>query len=386
MRRLLIIFLVFLLFNLSIATKSKKAIRKQIAKSLKKIKEIQQSRKLQSSDESKEPEEIPDVLPNENKRSNYQLINFNNYKATRQETKVTFNVFFYFFGVVIPVRIRMPMIIRYRRLRDLQEGDTSVDSICDIIKDSKVENANGGETYNYNCSAPKEEGAEIEQLSVAKEEPMVMTDESGKDVSVPSEDLNYASAASAESATNIQNNEEVIDKVIILQNGRLESETKAVPEYFLIKGDLTGIEKGKTIVMTFNNTITNSSGENVDLDCLVEDVQGNEVTINCDTSGKNLTFKVDGATGKIDSTVLTLNMTSNDQTVEKITSNGTDYGSNHINYRKNSSGLSGGAIAGIVIACAVVLIAASIVAMMLRKPAPPLDNTTVVGLKTVDNY
>ena len=59
---------------------------------------------------------------------------------------------------------------------------------------------------------------------------------------------------------------------------------------------------------------------------------------------------------------------------------------NNISYRKNSSGLSGGAIAGIVIACAVVLIAASIVAMMLRKPAPPLDNTTVVGLKTVDNY
>ena len=54
-------------------------------------------------------------------------------------------------------------------------------------------------------------------------------------------------------------------------------------------------------------------------------------------------------------------------------------------YRKNSSGLSGGAIAGIVIACVVVLAAASIAAIMLRKPTPPIDNTTVVGLKTVDN-
>lgn len=47
--------------------------------------------------------------------------------------------------------------------------------------------------------------------------------------------------------------------------------------------------------------------------------------------------------------------------------------------------LSGGAIAGIVIACVVVLAAASIAAIMLRKPSPPIDNTTVVGLKTADN-
>ena len=54
-------------------------------------------------------------------------------------------------------------------------------------------------------------------------------------------------------------------------------------------------------------------------------------------------------------------------------------------YRKKSSGLSGGAIAGIVIACVVVLVAASIAAIMLRKPSPPIDNSTVVGLKSADN-
>ena len=54
---------------------------------------------------------------------------------------------------------------------------------------------------------------------------------------------------------------------------------------------------------------------------------------------------------------------------------------NKYTYNKSSSGLSGGAIAGIVIACVVALAAASIAAIMLRKPAPPLDNTSIVDLK-----
>ena len=61
-------------------------------------------------------------------------------------------------------------------------------------------------------------------------------------------------------------------------------------------------------------------------------------------------------------------------------------GSNTVNYRKSSSGLSGGAIAGIVIACVAVLIAAAVAAIMLRKPStPPTDNTTVTNLNAVEN-
>jgi len=79
-----------------------------------------------------------------------------------------------------------------------------------------------------------------------------------------------------------------------------------------------------------------------------------------------------------------LNMKSGNEKIE-IDANPTT--SSNAVYRKNSSGLSGGAIAGIVIACVVVLIAASVAALMLRKPtvAPPVDNTTAVQLRTVDN-
>ena len=75
---------------------------------------------------------------------------------------------------------------------------------------------------------------------------------------------------------------------------------------------------------------------------------------------------------------------------EFIKGNSTDFeietpsgsGNSRYTYVKSSSGLSGGAIAGIVIACVVALAAASIAAIMLRKPTPPVENTTIVDLKT----
>ena len=60
---------------------------------------------------------------------------------------------------------------------------------------------------------------------------------------------------------------------------------------------------------------------------------------------------------------------------------------NRPNYKKKSSDPSGGAIVVIILACAVALIIGAIIAMMARKPKAPLDNnTSAVGLKTIDNY
>ena len=82
-----------------------------------------------------------------------------------------------------------------------------------------------------------------------------------------------------------------------------------------------------------------------------------------------------------------LNMTKGNEKIDINDGNSTTSDSNRITYRKNSSGLSGGAIAGIVIACVVVLIAASIAAIMLKKQTstPPIDNSTAVQLRTVEN-
>ena len=114
------------------------------------------------------------------------------------------------------------------------------------------------------------------------------------------------------------------------------------------------------------------------------DQNEDDFTLVCDTSKNPLTTNYGNLTlSKIETDDLyaSFNVPQGQEETEIIAAGS----GNNIYYRKNSSGLSGGAIAGIVIACVVVLAAASIAAIMLRKPSPPIDNTTVVGLKTVEN-
>ena len=115
-------------------------------------------------------------------------------------------------------------------------------------------------------------------------------------------------------------------------------------------------------------------------------VAGSPAQLRCDASNKELKSSdqdLQASSGSPSSTNGTLV-----QVQMKNPSNGTAFtvgggGSGTGNtYRKSSSGLSGGAIAGIVIACVVVLVAAAIAAIMLRKPTPPVENTTVAELRT----
>lgn len=121
----------------------------------------------------------------------------------------------------------------------------------------------------------------------------------------------------------------------------------------------------------------------------------NECTVNITNDNSSLTMDCDTSSKSINTSNKYLHLSVSKETYQILTLQMADYdntdaiirtaSSNGIRYRKNSGGLSGGAIAGIVIACVVVLAAASIAAIMLRRPKSNTDNTTVVGLKTVDN-
>ena len=116
--------------------------------------------------------------------------------------------------------------------------------------------------------------------------------------------------------------------------------------------------------------------EDIDYNCRGEKESGRNVsTVNLDTT-EPICFEGEGCVNFTD-----VNFSDEaDKKAGNITS-ADEVEQTGAVYRKSSSGLSGGAIAGIVIACVVVLIAAAVAAIMLRKPTPPIENTTVVDLK-----
>lgn len=379
MKGILSVILVSLLISISECEVSERA--KKLAESLIKIQKFRDSfkaRKLQTDDSSSQGEE---VIPNKNKNANLQFLAINGYtpKASSIEghKAFTFNIFFYFLNMVIPQKVFVPMKLTLGRLRTLAE--TSIESTCTPTGLATDKDTAGGQSQKFECTGDVETTSEIKGLSISANDPIKTQDSNGKISTVSTDDINFSEDAS-KAASNIENATEQIDQVVVLQNGEIGTKNKG---QFTINGDLVDtVKNDDTVVLDLYDDITKSDKK---ISCLVTRNSGDAVSLNCDTNEENIIADLDSKSGMDGTTKVFLNMKSGHEKIEITDANSTT--SNNAVYRKNSSGLSGGAIAGIVIACVVVLIAASVAALMLRKPtvAPPVDNTTAVQLRTVDN-
>lgn len=177
-------------------------------------------------------------------------------------------------------------------------------------------------------------------------------------------------------------------KVGVLDNTKFKIQDD---KKLILTGELkpkTTLTQGQNFNMDFYDT---SYNELKTVSCTVQNLDSNSgaCTLVCDTDDTPLRTNYGNLTlsKSTDEKILyfSINIPSDINDAQRVEEINTNPSSHNAFYRKSSSGLSGGAIAGIVIACVVVLAAASIAAIMLRKPTPPIDNTTVVGLKTVEN-
>ena len=334
---------------------------------------------------------------------------FYNYVAPPEQPKVIrYNTLFSFLNVIIAFTINLRLRIAYSfgRLRNLQDESAaeSVPSTC-YINNPELAGKNGtGGNIKYDCNATTTYNAtDITNVTINTDVPLKADNQS-----FSFENVTFNGNSSEEAANLVEATDQVEGEPIDIRDADITVEEDKV----VFTGTVAGDEGASTAKAMYDNKETFtmllsdfSSGEEKfeEYDCQISsytaDGDNGKVDMTCETPNKNLknpnAFNLDDSLS-IGERVVTLHMKEgvstpvNWEVVSTDTDKTTDATKtdavNNISYRKNSSGLSGGAIAGIVIACAVVLIAASIVAMMLRKPAPPLDNTTVVGLKTVDNY
>ena len=296
---------------------------------------------------------------------------------------ITFNILFYFFNkpIVKTIVLRLTIMYKKGRLRNLQTDipGESVATPCVIKDESKIGMISTGENIDYDCTAPTQSENDIDSATVDASKPMVVGNES-----VKFDDVKFEPEA-IEGAENLSDKTKVKTlRIINLDKTVLENMEAEKFELSCTYGDENKLRSSETFNMKFYDY---SKGELSNSITCKSIGSGDTCQIECDTTQNPLSFYVRNLTNS------EYQEASNDNKYVIInTDDSKDDGKLHNSitssnsiYRKNSSGLSGGAIAGIVIACVVVLAAASIAAIMLRKPSPPIDNTTVVGLKTVEN-
>ena len=327
--------------------------------------------------------EPPKIENNSTTPSTYQdnliqIRKFHKFERPKSSKIIKFGAFLYFLNRIIPRNVIMRVVIRYSSRRTLRGLDDNIDAesvrtVCELKKEYKEYEGQVGNGTNvdYDCNAETSKDKEVGEAKIDTEKPMVVGNES---IDVSEIDFHPDSATGAQNLVNENSTQEIgvlSIKDVKPYEQNLTLTGKVIPPTLLLTGPYD---------IDFYDT---ERGEMKTLNCKA-DQNGENFTLVCDTSKNPLTTNYGNLTlSKIETNDLYASFNVPPDQEETPIRAGVS--GNNIYYRKNSSGLSGGAIAGIVIACVVVLAAASIAAIMLRKPSPPIDNTTVVGLKTVEN-
>ncbi len=276
---------------------------------------------------------------------------------------------------VIEITITVYIITKRSRVRNLAETAEDVETKCNLTKENEGVGI-------YDCKGEtKTKGSDIEGAEINTNEPMTIN---GKKVSMSEVAF---SAAAAEIGKNLHNSTIKIDTSatpFTLKEGKIEDQTKTS---FKVRGTIKDFKhkQGDKFNFTFPNKIDEKNKENIYVECIVDSKDDDDnVVFKCPVN-KEFNATIDQAVGTYigegSKDTVTFNFEEGQKrNVELEGPSSGGNGGNNGYYRKNSSGLSGGAIAGIVIASAVALIVASVVAMMFRK-SKPIENVSSTNVE-----
>ena len=414
MRYIFSLFLIFAIFGFAITDNQRQKKLKLIAKAIKNLRDQKEKKRVlqeaqqtsvannTSGEDTKAEEEAKEIDKDEpvstqgtqvgSTYSTIQVIRFHTFKAVSKV--ITFGVYFFFYRrpIAMSVWFRLRVTKNTRRFRSLDEDPEAetVPTLCNLTEPSLAgQIADSGKKVDYNCRAETDKiNATISNITLNTDVDMRILNKNGTIETVNFDEVNFK-GNSSEQASSLQEVEETNQKEVDLEDVELAKQGK---NSFQLKGKAQPpnvLKYGDQIPFK----ISSYDGENAtikDITCSVTstDESSGDTILDCSGEVNTTMSALHLSSGSTSNYTATLNVKDWENNLDGIAT-GKYYisgsSTNNIMYRKNSSGLSGGAIAGIVIACVVVLAAASIAAIMLRKPTPPVDNTTVVGLKTVEN-
>ena len=273
------------------------------------------------------------------------------------------------------------IFVLFRRLEEEKGRYIEKTVSCELNKE-----LNG--FLQYDCSTELTEDVEVEKIDKITLDPTTFTFDGE---AVEAKDVEVSQSASSE-MENIQEQKEdnladLVDeskKVFNLDSGKLIFEIFDKKFYINDLTLNTGTDKSEqkpkegNYNFNFKNTINNAEES---ADCSLKQNSGGQ-TYELECIPKKMPFKsnVNHAIGKgmdddIKDYIINIELAPGEN--GNVTLGESKTNPNY--YRKNSSGLSGGAIAGIVIVIIVALVAVSILTLMLRKKSPEITQESTVG-------
>ena len=308
------------------------------------------------------------------------------HKFEKKNKSIKFGLFLYYLNMPIAETVIMRLAIKYntRRLRSLQSDQITGESTpttCQIKNDfrNRIGKNGDGENIDYDCTAQTSvDTSKIQNVVLDPTMPMVVGKSaiSFNDVEFTEDSKdgtqNLLDISSVPSGILDETTASMIDNKLIIKGILKPSDTLNQNQNFDLElYDLSNNEM-KTVSCKVNDIKTNSGSCTIECDTVKTPLSTNlgNLTLAKSSNPEKLYLKINTDKSKDQNQLITSESINN----SNVLSN------------KSSSGLSGGAIAGIVIACVAVLAAASIIAICLRRPKPVVDTTiTVMGLQNGEN-
>ena len=308
------------------------------------------------------------------------------HKFEKKNKSIKFGLFLYYLNMPIAETVIMRLAIKYntRRLRSLQSDQITGESTpttCQIKNDfrNRIGKNGDGENIDYDCTAQTSvDTSKIQNVVLDPTMPMVVGKSaiSFNDVEFTEDSKdgtqNLLDISSVPSGILDETTASMIDNKLIIKGILKPSDTLNQNQNFDLElYDLSNNEM-KTVSCKVNEIKTNSGSCTIECDTVKTPLSTNlgNLTLAKSSNPEKLYLKINTDKSKDQNQIITSESINN----SNVLSN------------KSSSGLSGGAIAGIVIACVAVLAAASVIAICLRRPKPVVDTTiTVMGLQNGEN-